>query len=205
VLYVWLVVGLAVVVTVVLVALGRGDAAAPAEPDGRAVVVPEDRPMTAADVAALRFPQAVRGYRVDAVDGVLDRLAAELRHRDALLTALGHDVGAAAPVGGPEPVQPPRIELTVPLPGAAADTAPAGLSDTAPAGLSDTAPAGLSDTAPAGLSDTAPAAAADPAPAPTPAHVPMAGASSHPAGADAGGAGTPVDPGESVAEPGQRS
>lgn len=39
-------------------------------------------------VAGLRFDQALRGYRMDQVDAVLDRLAAELRERDERLAAL---------------------------------------------------------------------------------------------------------------------
>lgn len=87
--YLWLVVGVVVVVVVVLVALGRGDSAATAQPDGRVAYLPDDRPVTPDDVDALRLPQAVRGYRVADVDDVLDRLSAELRRRDVLLAGLG--------------------------------------------------------------------------------------------------------------------
>lgn len=40
------------------------------------------------DVAALRLSTAVRGYRMDEVDAVLDRLRAELAARDAGATLL---------------------------------------------------------------------------------------------------------------------
>jgi len=39
-------------------------------------------------VAGLRFDQALRGYRMDQVDAVLERLAAELHARDEELAAL---------------------------------------------------------------------------------------------------------------------
>ncbi|MBD7995296.1 DivIVA domain-containing protein [Arthrobacter sp. Sa2CUA1] len=59
-----------------------------AEPDPRLppVLLPE-RPV-AADVADLRFSVALRGYRMDEVDEVLERLAAALLERDAALAEL---------------------------------------------------------------------------------------------------------------------
>jgi DivIVA domain-containing protein len=106
VIYVWLVVGVAVVVVVVLVALGRGDSAAPVEADSRAAYLPGDRALTGDDVDALRLPQAVRGYRVRDVDDVLDRLAAELRDRDARLAALTDEVAPAGPGPAAAPATP---------------------------------------------------------------------------------------------------
>jgi DivIVA domain-containing protein len=44
----------------------------------------------AADLAGLRFSVALRGYRMDEVDSVLDRLRSELRTRDAELAELQH-------------------------------------------------------------------------------------------------------------------
>ncbi|GAB3586607.1 DivIVA domain-containing protein [Calidifontibacter terrae] len=51
-------------------------------------------PVTADDVAALRFDQTVRGYRMGQVDDVLDRLRAELLERDAEIARLR---GASTP------------------------------------------------------------------------------------------------------------
>ena len=45
-------------------------------------------PVRADQVAALAFDRAIRGYRMDQVDDVLDRLAAELRERDERLAEL---------------------------------------------------------------------------------------------------------------------
>jgi DivIVA domain-containing protein len=53
-------------------------------------------PVATEAIAGLRFDQAFRGYRMDQVDAVLDRLAAELRARDEELAALrgqGHVEG----------------------------------------------------------------------------------------------------------------
>ncbi|GAA4675072.1 DivIVA domain-containing protein [Streptomyces chumphonensis] len=58
------------------------------EPDRPPVVLPQDRPLGRADVAELRLPLALRGYRMDEVDDVLDRLGAELAERDARIVEL---------------------------------------------------------------------------------------------------------------------
>lgn len=79
---------LAVLAAVAVVATGRGGSLAPAEPDrsprGRLPAGPVDR----AAVDRLRFTLALRGYRMDEVDDVLDRLVAELETRDARIAEL---------------------------------------------------------------------------------------------------------------------
>ncbi len=87
----WLVVITAILLSVVLLALGRGDGLVEEEPDHVVGRLPEDRSMIASDVETLRLPLAVRGYQMAAVDEVLDRLAAELALRDAQIRQLqGH-------------------------------------------------------------------------------------------------------------------
>ena len=63
---------------VAVVAAGRGGSMSPAYDDRRDVRVQADGPLTAADVAGVRFTTALRGYRAAEVDALLDRLAAEL-------------------------------------------------------------------------------------------------------------------------------
>lgn len=84
----WLIVITAILLSVVLLALGRGDGLAEEEPDDVVVRLPEDRSMVASDVETLRLPLAVRGYQMAAVDEVLDRLAAEIALRDARIEQL---------------------------------------------------------------------------------------------------------------------
>lgn len=84
----WLIVITAILLSVVLLALGRGDGLVDEEPDDVVVRLPEDRSMVASDVETLRLPLAVRGYQMAAVDEVLDRLAAELALRDAEIRQL---------------------------------------------------------------------------------------------------------------------
>ena len=79
---------LAVVAGIAVVAAGRGGSLAPVEPDrsprGR---LPSGRVDRAA-LDGLRFTVAFRGYRMDEVDAVLDRLAAEIDDRDTRLREL---------------------------------------------------------------------------------------------------------------------
>ncbi|MFJ5232607.1 DivIVA domain-containing protein [Kitasatospora sp. NPDC088391] len=71
-----------------LVALGGGGTLPEAEHDRLSVRLPEHRPLGRADVDELRLPMALRGYRMDEVDDVLDRLGAELAVRDARIAEL---------------------------------------------------------------------------------------------------------------------
>lgn len=77
---IWLVTcALAVVVGVVVVlAVARGEAMQPVEPDRRDVRVPADRPLVARDLEQIRFTTALRGYRMEEVDALLARLQLQL-------------------------------------------------------------------------------------------------------------------------------
>jgi DivIVA domain-containing protein len=63
---------------VAVVASGRGEPMARAYDDRPDTLVPADRPLGAADVRALRFTVALRGYRMSEVDALLARLASQL-------------------------------------------------------------------------------------------------------------------------------
>ncbi len=78
---------LAVLGAVAVVAAGWGDGLAPSarRPGTRAELPPELR---AEDLDRLRFAVGLRGYRMDEVDEVLDRLREELRIRDERVAAL---------------------------------------------------------------------------------------------------------------------
>ncbi|GGO85930.1 DivIVA domain-containing protein [Wenjunlia tyrosinilytica] len=99
---------IAVVGAVALVALGRGGELPEAEHDRLDQPLPLDRSVGRADIDTLRLPVAVRGYRMTDVDDVLDRVAAELAHRDARIAELeaalaGH---RATAVSGTPPERP---------------------------------------------------------------------------------------------------
>ena len=66
---------------VAMVASGRGGSMPPAYDDRPDVVLPTDRPLGAQDLRTVRFPLALRGYRMSDVDDLLARLATELEDR----------------------------------------------------------------------------------------------------------------------------
>lgn len=84
---VFVVVAVVVVFAVAATAVGRGGGLEAADPD---LVVPwlPDHDITPEDVAAVRFAVAFRGYRMDQVDDVLQRLGEELTARDQRIAAL---------------------------------------------------------------------------------------------------------------------
>ncbi len=92
VMFLFLVVALAVVVAAVTLAVvGGGEGRGPlpeAAPERLRDPLPPDRPVGSADVNALRFPLAARGYRMADVDDALNRLGAELDERDARIADL---------------------------------------------------------------------------------------------------------------------
>ena len=81
--------------------LPAGEQIAPPVRDDPPWEMPTERPLAADDVDGVRLPVALRGYRFAETDLLLDRLAAELRARDAEIARLRGD----SPVEPePEPV-----------------------------------------------------------------------------------------------------
>lgn len=76
------VVGVLVLGGVAVVAAGRGAPLAPVDDDDPAPDVPATGPLSAADLRRVRFPLALRGYRMADVDALLDRLAAEREQQE---------------------------------------------------------------------------------------------------------------------------
>jgi DivIVA domain-containing protein len=73
--------------------LGRGETQPPAELDRSPVELPDDRPVAADDIRALRLSVAFRGYRMSEVDWLLDQFAQVLDERDAELGELRARLG----------------------------------------------------------------------------------------------------------------
>lgn len=86
-LLVFVALGVLVVVGVVLLTVGKADPLEP-EPIARGLTGDDADLGSPEKVAALRFPVVLRGYRMDDVDVVLDRLARELADRDAEIEQL---------------------------------------------------------------------------------------------------------------------
>lgn len=76
----------AVAFGVVVAVTGRAEVMADMPPD-RTPGIP-DGPLRPDDVAAVRFDLAFRGYRMDQVDTLLDRLTAEVAARDEEIAML---------------------------------------------------------------------------------------------------------------------
>jgi DivIVA domain-containing protein len=75
----WLFAALVIVVMggIAVVAAGRAGSMPPAYDDSPDVVLP-DGPLRPEDLRKVRFPLALRGYRMAEVDELLDRLATQL-------------------------------------------------------------------------------------------------------------------------------
>jgi DivIVA domain-containing protein len=95
-------------------AFGREEEMAPVLPDGTPLELPDDRLARGDDLRGLRLTVAVRGYRMDEVDWLLDRLAEQLDTRD-------REIARLRSVLHVEPVAPPGEPglLTHPVPAAA--------------------------------------------------------------------------------------
>jgi len=97
----FLLVGVGVVVAIALLAVGRLGELPEVEPDRPPTLLPDTRLVESDDVDALRFAVGLRGYRMDEVDDVLDRLAADIAERDARIAELEAAVAPAAPIAAP--------------------------------------------------------------------------------------------------------
>jgi len=105
------------------VAAGRGGGLDDPRQDRPEPALADDRQLGREDIDGARFAVGFRGYRMDQVDRLLDRLAAEIDHRDRLIADLTRPAGARFGEGvGYEPV--PRAQDGTPgLEGAGGATA----------------------------------------------------------------------------------
>jgi DivIVA domain-containing protein len=90
--------------------LGRAETQPPAELDRSPVELPNDRPVTADDIRALRLSVTLRGYRMTEVDWLLDQFALTLEERDAEIARLRT---GASPPAHPPAAGPPKEERDV--------------------------------------------------------------------------------------------
>jgi DivIVA domain-containing protein len=120
--WIQLVVVTGVIFTIAAVVLGAGGSLPDAYREQPELRMPEDHPLTSADVDHIRFPVVFRGYRMSEVDDVLDRLTSELAARDARILELEYKLAGTTP---------PGIAVATPVAALAGATA-AGASRTAP-------------------------------------------------------------------------
>jgi DivIVA domain-containing protein len=95
--YIWVALVIVLLGLTAAVAIGRGGAMARAYPDRPEVRLPADRPLTAEDLEDIDFSVTMRGYRMDEVDDVLQRLVSEIAERDALIAELAGPAKHRAP------------------------------------------------------------------------------------------------------------
>jgi DivIVA domain-containing protein len=76
------------------VAAGRGGGLDDPRQDRPEPALADDRQLGREDIDGTRFAVGWRGYRMDQVDRLLDRLAAEIDHRDRLIADLTRPAGA---------------------------------------------------------------------------------------------------------------
>jgi DivIVA domain-containing protein len=79
---------IAVIIAIALIAAGSTDSLSEAYPDRRYLELPAERSLRPADLQGVRLGVGFRGYRMDEVDHLLDRLAYELELRDIRIAEL---------------------------------------------------------------------------------------------------------------------
>jgi DivIVA domain-containing protein len=83
----WVAVLVLVVGAVAVFVAGRDDSMAEAYEDRPDRTIPTGRPLTVEDLEQVRFSSALRGYRMDEVDALIDRIAADLMEREQVAVA----------------------------------------------------------------------------------------------------------------------
>jgi hypothetical protein len=82
--------------------LPAGEQIAPVLRDEPLWALPDERSLSAAEVAQVRLPVALRGYRFAETDLLLDRLGEEIKARDAEIAQLRGNRPSPAPAAAPE-------------------------------------------------------------------------------------------------------
>jgi DivIVA domain-containing protein len=77
---------------VVTLLAGDDPGLSPADPDGRARPLPNNRSLTEFDLKAVRFDVGLRGYRMGQVDRVLRRTAYDIGYKDEMIAVLEAEV-----------------------------------------------------------------------------------------------------------------
>ena len=93
----FVVLAIAVVTGISLLAVGRLGGLPDAPPDRVPDDLPAEIPIKGQHLQQVRFDVAARGYRMDEVDGLLDRLASEIAVRDATIASLRDELGLRDP------------------------------------------------------------------------------------------------------------
>lgn len=178
----------AVVFGVTVLVTGGDPGLGTAEPDGRAIPLPGNRPLREADIGEVRFDTAVRGYRMAQVDQALRRAAYDIGYKDELIDVLQAEVTAlrAGRTAEADALRAAREAALAPV-GAAGSAGPAPSGGAAqPNGAAVPAQSvgtGTAPVPPAGEAEPAPSDPVDPPAATTgPVATPAAAGTVDPAG-----------------------
>lgn len=147
--------------------LPAGEQIAPPVRDEPIWSLPAERALVAADVADVRLPVALRGYRFAETDLLLDRLVEELRARDEEIARLRQPVTAPTPAK-PDTGKPDANGEPSATPSPAAKWAPAATTSPAAPGADAVTAAAAKSKAEAAAAKPKPAPANDMAPAAEP-------------------------------------
>jgi DivIVA domain-containing protein len=88
----WVVVIVLMIGAVTVLLVGSGTSMSDAYDDRPDQAIPVGRPLTADDLEEVRFTTAMRGYRMDEVDALLDRFRADLLTRESARPRSGGSV-----------------------------------------------------------------------------------------------------------------
>jgi DivIVA domain-containing protein len=92
----WVLVVVLAIAAITVLLVGSGSTLSDVYEDRPDRTIPVGRPLTADDLSEIRFTTAMRGYRMDEVDALVDRLRADLLQREAAATRTEATAGAAA-------------------------------------------------------------------------------------------------------------
>lgn len=157
----------AVVFGIVSLLSGDDPGLSVAEPDGRALPLPNTRSLTEADLKALRFDVSFRGYRMSQVDRALRRTAYDLGYKDEMIAVLEAEVAALREgrLEDAELLRKAREAAANTSPTSpAADAPPEGKADAPAEGAADAPAEGVADAPPEGTKDLAAVAESTKAP-----------------------------------------
>ena len=110
---VFMLAAIAVIAVVALLAVGRLGELPDVEGDRAPLALPDDRPLDGDDVDGVRFAVGLRGYRMDEVDDVLDRLSGDIAARDARIAVLESQLAGGASLVGTQD-SPPVLSASAP-------------------------------------------------------------------------------------------
>jgi DivIVA domain-containing protein len=102
--------------------VGSGDTLSDVYEDRPDQTIPVGRPLTSDDLGDVSFTTAMRGYRMDEVDALVDRLRADLLVRESAELADTAPAASSAPVGASSapvaalPDSESAVETTMPIP-----------------------------------------------------------------------------------------